>query len=99
MPQEESAILPQNLPYVKLHLYNRIFLYPKANGYGDNDARKIWSCCSLTYVICTLHGSVLEPIDKPCGDVCARSSKTVRLISMKVVRLSRVIDVFMSCRC
>jgi hypothetical protein len=86
MPQEESAVLPLNVPYVKLRLHNRIFLYPKANGYGDNDARKMWSCSSLTNVIRTLHKSVFEPIDKPRHTKTSVSGKvlgTVRAISMK----------------
>jgi hypothetical protein len=41
--QEESARLRENVPYVKVHRYNLKHLYPKLNGYGDNDQRKVWS--------------------------------------------------------
>ena len=35
--QEECAILRESVPYVKLCRYNPKHLYPKLNGYGDND--------------------------------------------------------------
>ena len=35
--QEECARLQENVPYVKVHRYNPKLLYPKWNGYGDND--------------------------------------------------------------
>ena len=35
--QEESARLRESVPYVKLYRYNPKHLYPKLNGYGDND--------------------------------------------------------------
>jgi len=39
--QEESARLRKNVPYVKVHRFNQKHLYPKLNGYGDNDERNL----------------------------------------------------------
>jgi hypothetical protein len=50
--QEESAILRENVPYVKVHRYNPKYLYPKLNGYGDNGQRNVWSSCGSTYCTC-----------------------------------------------
>ena len=47
--QEECARLRKSVPYVKLYRYNPKHLYPKLNGYGDND-QIIWnldSCYTL----------------------------------------------------
>jgi len=52
MSQEECARLRENVPYVKVHRYNPKHLYPKLNGYGDNDQRKVWSSCGSTYCTC-----------------------------------------------
>jgi len=41
--QEEWAKLRESVPYVKLYGYNPKHLYPKLNGYGDNDHRKVWA--------------------------------------------------------
>ena len=41
--QDECAILRESVPYVKLYGYNPKHLYPKLNGYGDNDHRKVWA--------------------------------------------------------
>jgi len=57
--KEKSATLPQNDPDIKLHPHNRTFPHPKLNAYGMIAFIKIWSCCSLTCVICTLRRSVL----------------------------------------
>jgi hypothetical protein len=35
--QEESAILREGVPYVKIYRYNPKHLCPKLNSYGDND--------------------------------------------------------------
>jgi len=50
MSQEECARLRECVPYVKLYRYNPKDLYPKLNGYGDNDQRslKLWQLL-LTY--------------------------------------------------
>jgi len=42
--QEERAKLRESVPYIKLYRYNPKHLYPKLNGYGDNDQRslKLW---------------------------------------------------------
>jgi hypothetical protein len=37
MFQEESAILQENILYVKLYQYNQKYLYLKLKGYGDTD--------------------------------------------------------------
>jgi hypothetical protein len=50
--KEESARLRENVPYVKVYRYNPKHLYPKLNGYGDNDQRKVWSSCGSTYCTC-----------------------------------------------
>jgi hypothetical protein len=52
-PQEECARLREGVPYVKVHRYNPKHLYPKLNGYGDNDQRKVWSSCGSTYCSCS----------------------------------------------
>ena len=41
MSQEECAILRESVPYVELYRYNPKHLYPKLNGYGDNDQRSL----------------------------------------------------------
>jgi hypothetical protein len=42
--QEECARFRENVSYVKVYRYNPKHLYPKLNGYGDNDQRslKLW---------------------------------------------------------
>ena len=102
VPQDESAVLTQNIPYVKLQPHDRIFLYSKNNGNGENGVRKMWSCCSLTCVIRTLRRSVLEPLDKPGHTEASVPGKvlgTVRPISLKVAQSSSLINVLMSFRC
>ena len=47
--QEECAILRESVPYVKLYRYNPKHLYPKLNGYGDNDQRKVGTSCISAY--------------------------------------------------
>ena len=39
--QEECARLRESVPYVKVYRYNAKHLYPKLNGYGDNDQRSL----------------------------------------------------------
>ena len=39
--QEERAKLREGVPYVKVYRYNPKHLYPKLNGYGDNDQRSL----------------------------------------------------------
>ena len=39
--QEECARLRESVPYVKVYRYNPKHLYPKLNGYGDNDQRSL----------------------------------------------------------
>ena len=39
--QEERIKLRESVPYVKLYRYNPKHLYPKLNGYGDNDQRSL----------------------------------------------------------
>ena len=42
--QEECARIRESVPYVKVYRYNPKHLYPKLDGYGDNDQRslKLW---------------------------------------------------------
>jgi len=49
MSQEEWTKLRDSIPYVELHRYNPKHLYPKLNGYGDNDHRKVWASAVSTY--------------------------------------------------
>jgi len=46
--QEECARLRESVPYVIVYRYNPKHLYPKLNGYGDNDQRKVRSSCGST---------------------------------------------------
>jgi len=39
--QEEWTKLWESVPYVKIYRYNPKHLYPKLNGYGDNDQRSL----------------------------------------------------------
>jgi hypothetical protein len=39
--QEEWTKLRESVPYVKIYRYNPKHLYPKLNGYGDNDQRSL----------------------------------------------------------
>ena len=39
--QEEWTKLRKSVPYVELYRYNPKHLYPKLNGYGDNDQRSL----------------------------------------------------------
>ena len=47
--QGEWTKLLESVPYVELYLYNPKHLYPKLNGYGDNDHRKVWASGVSTY--------------------------------------------------
>ena len=47
--QEEWTKFRESVPYVELHRYNPKHLYPKLNGYGDNDQRKVWASGVSTY--------------------------------------------------
>ena len=47
--QEEYARLRKGVLCVKVYWYNPKHLCPKLNGYGDKDARKVWSSCGSTY--------------------------------------------------
>ena len=47
--QEEWTKLRESVPYVKIYRYNPKHLYPKLNGYGDNDHRKVWASGGSTF--------------------------------------------------
>jgi hypothetical protein len=47
--QEESAILREGVPHVKIYRYNPKHLCPKLSGYGDNGQRKVWSSAGSTH--------------------------------------------------
>ena len=51
--QEERTKLREGVSYVKLYRYNPKHLYPKLNGYGDNDQRKVWTSCISAYCTST----------------------------------------------
>ena len=48
---EEFSVIHENGLWVKLRAYNQTYLYQKLNGYGDNNARKMWSSCGSTNLI------------------------------------------------
>ena len=61
---ELRSILQESVPYVKLYRYNPKHLYPKLNGYGDNDHRNVWASevstyCSLFVCPIMRHGNVV----------------------------------------
>jgi hypothetical protein len=53
MSQDECAKIRESVPYVKVYRYNPKHLYPKLNGYGENDQRKVRASCGSKY--CNLH--------------------------------------------
>jgi hypothetical protein len=63
--QEESAILREGVPYVKIYRYNPKHLCPKFNGYGDNGQRKVWSSCGSTH--CTSQLTRFYRFDLDCA--------------------------------
>jgi hypothetical protein len=46
---ELRSLLWESVPYVKLYRYNPKHLFPKFNGYGDNDHRNVWTSGVSTY--------------------------------------------------
>jgi len=58
--QEECARFRESVPYVELYRYNPKHLYPKLNGYGDNNHRKVWASEVSTY--CTPSVTPYSPI-------------------------------------
>jgi hypothetical protein len=61
--QEESAILREGVPYVKIYRYNPKYLCPKLNGYGDNSQRKVWSSGKSTHCTYQLRSLSCCPCD------------------------------------
>ena len=59
--QEECAILRESVPYVKLYRYNPKHLYPKFNGYGDNDQRKVRTSCISAFCTPTAVSRATHP--------------------------------------
>jgi len=47
--QEERTKLREGVPYVKLYRYNPKHLYPKFDGYGDIEHRKVRVCLVSAY--------------------------------------------------
>jgi len=78
-------------------------LHPQLSGYGDTDARNMWSSLGSTYciclmwcIICTLHRPVLKPIPKARYaevHVLCNVLGMLRLIFMKLVQ---VLYIFMT---
>ena len=97
--QEESAVLRENV-------LSLMYLYSELNSYGGNIARKVWSSCGSTYSACvtwcvirTLRRFVLEPIAKPSHtetSVIYKVRGTLRIIFLKLMRVSCLINVCMS---
>ena len=63
MSQEEWTKLRESVPYVELYRYNPKHVYPKLNGYGDNDHRKVWASGVSTY--CTPSVTPYSPLRMP----------------------------------
>lgn len=80
--------------------YNQTYLLPKLTGYGNNDARRTYSCCVSTY--CTwftcvshmLRRFVLEPKANTSYTQASKVLGTLRMVGMNVLRilLSQYID-------
>ena len=75
--QEERAKLREGVPYVKLYRYNPKHLYPKLNGYGDNDQRKAWTSCISAFYTPTAASQATPP---------GRSSDCVQSVRWLVLR-------------
>jgi hypothetical protein len=60
--QEESAILREGVPYVKIYRYNPKHLCPKLNGDGDNGQRKVWSSVGSTHCTSQLTRLICLPL-------------------------------------
>jgi hypothetical protein len=61
MSQEECARIREGVHYVKVHRYNPKHLYPKLNGYGDDDQRKVWSSGGSTHCFLSADKSYRSP--------------------------------------
>jgi hypothetical protein len=75
--QEECAKLRESVPYIKVYWCNPKHLYPKLNGYGDNNQRKVWSSCGSTY--CTCSADTL-PVHCACPSLKVSLLSTLRLL-------------------
>jgi hypothetical protein len=61
MSQEESAILQEGVPYVKIYRYNPKHLCPKLNGNGDNghwEDQDVGGCTILKGILESYDGMV-----------------------------------------
>jgi hypothetical protein len=58
--QEECAKLRESAPYVKVYRYNPKHLYPKLNGYGDNDQTKVGVSAVPNTATCTADRHVTQ---------------------------------------
>ena len=72
---ELRSLLRESVPYVKLYRYNPKHLYPKLNGYGDNDHRNVWASGVSTYC------SLCEAIHVHCACPTTRHGNAVTLAS------------------
>lgn len=87
----------ENISWVNLHQYNQKHISTQLNGYGDTEARKLWSSfgstyliCLVWFIICTLHRPVLKPIPKTRyaeGHVLCNVLGMLRVIFMKLVQV------------
>jgi hypothetical protein len=76
--QEEGTKLRESVPYVKIYRYNPKHLYPKLNGYEDNNAQrslKLWQLL-LTYWLPNTHWNWQEYV------------VSVMLISVRNIKLT-----------
>ena len=60
------------LERVKIYQYNPKHLYPKLNGYRDNDQRKVWTSVGSTHCTCQL--TILLNAVLECGFILRRSA-------------------------
>jgi hypothetical protein len=60
---EFRSLLQEGVPYVKLYQYNPKHLYPKSNGCGGNDHRKVWTSVGSMY--CTRLWRHTRPLHMP----------------------------------
>jgi hypothetical protein len=105
--REDSAIIPEVVPYVCLRRCKRTCQCPNLRSDRDNDARTLRASDGSTYCTCltwciilALCSYVLEPIAEPSHPEASALCKvlgTLRTIFIKLVRLiSCIIDVSLS---
>ena len=64
--REEYSVLHETGPWVKLRAYSQTYVCQKLNGYGDNNARKMWYYGGYTNLIFYLKTPELAFVLKFC---------------------------------